>query len=410
MLARQAQQPFRDHLYPMDGMTPQHRAKIRWDVLPAIVAAIAANAPGHDASASFPHDSLAALRDGGFLALTAAPADGGHDAGLADVLRVVSAVGAACPSTALILSMQLSQLAQARRGTTWPDHLRRQVAHAAATRGALINALRVEPELGTPARGGLPATIARRTPEGWVLSGRKIFSTGAPGLTWGMVFARTDEDPVRTGLLLMPMDLPGIRIAETWDQLGLRASGSHDVVLDEVAIPADHAIDLRPPAAWLARDPDHAAWNATIIGGLYTGVATAARDWLIGFLRGRVPANLGAPLATLARMQEAVGAIDALLVANRAMLASVAVGYDAGTPPAGPDCGLIKHLACENAIAAVQQAVALIGNPALARRNPLERHLRDVLCARIHTPQADVALGAAGRAALLTPPLPGAAS
>jgi alkylation response protein AidB-like acyl-CoA dehydrogenase len=56
----------------------------------------------------------------------------------------------------------------------------------------------------------------------------------------------------------------------------------------------------------------------------------------------------------------------------------------------------------ENAITAVQQAVALSSNHGLSRTNPLERHLRDVLCARIHTPQADAAHIAAGRAALGT--------
>lgn len=46
------------------------------------------------------------------------------------------------------------------------------------------------------------------------------------------------------------------------------------------------------------------------------------------------------------------------------------------------------------------EAVALVGANALARRNPLERHLRDVFCARIHTPQDDTIHTAAGRAAL----------
>jgi alkylation response protein AidB-like acyl-CoA dehydrogenase len=44
--------------------------------------------------------------------------------------------------------------------------------------------------------------------------------------------------------------------------------------------------------------------------------------------------------------------------------------------------------------------VALVGNNGLTRHNPLERHYRDVLCARVHTPQDDSILSAAGRAAL----------
>jgi alkylation response protein AidB-like acyl-CoA dehydrogenase len=64
--------------------------------------------------------------------------------------------------------------------------------------------------------------------------------------------------------------------------------------------------------------------------------------------------------------------------------------------------GLIKTLAADHAIRAVEEAVALTGNHGLSRSNPLERHLRDVLCARIHTPQSDSARIAAGKLALST--------
>mgnify|MGYP001809627859 FL=1 len=53
-----------------------------------------------------------------------------------------------------------------------------------------------------------------------------------------------------------------------------------------------------------------------------------------------------------------------------------------------------------NAIAAVSKAVEITGNPGLTRDNPLERHYRDVLCARVHAPQNDMILTTAGRAAL----------
>ena len=115
----------------------------------------------------------------------------------------------------------------------------------------------------------------------------------------------------------MPARAHGVRVVETWDQLGLRASGSHDLVLQDVEVPADHAVDIRRPQDWGRPDETQTAWNALTIAALYTGVATAARNWLVGFLQDRVPSNLGAPLASLPRMQEAVGGIEALLLANR---------------------------------------------------------------------------------------------
>ena len=99
-------------------------------------------------------------------------------------------------------------------------------------------------------------------------------------------------------------------------------------------------------------------------------------------------------------MQEAVGHIDALLLTNRRLITGAATEYDRTGGPGGTACNLIKTVTAENAIQAVEQAIKLTGNHGLSRANPLERHLRDVLCARIHTPQADAAYLAAGRAAL----------
>ena len=245
----------------------------------------------------------------------------------------------------------------------------------------------------------MPETVAYRTPDGWALTGRKIYSTGAPGLQWMLVYARTDEPEPRVGFFLVPASSPGVSIEETWDQLGLRASGSHDVVLRGAVVPADHAVDVRAPQEWRP-DPVQVAWNTLLIAGLYTGVATAARDWLAKFLRERTPANLGAPLATLPRMQEAMGGIEALLLTNRRLIAGAATEFDRTGGPDATTCGLIKTVSADNAIRAVEEAVKLTGNHGLSRANPLERHLRDVLCARVHTPQADAAHLAAGRAAL----------
>jgi alkylation response protein AidB-like acyl-CoA dehydrogenase len=365
-----------------------------------LAAEFAAAAAPQDRDASFPFGNLARLREAGLLGLTAARDDGGADADLARVISLVGTIAAGCPSTALVLAMQLIHLKAVARSPAWPAHLRSLVGRSAVDRGGLINALRVEPDLGSPVRGGLPDTVARQTARGWALAGRKIYSTGAPALSWLLVWARSDEAELRTGMWLVPAQATGIEIVETWDQLGLRASGSHDVVLHDVEVPKDHAVDIRPPQDWVRPDPTQAAWNTLTIAALYTGVASAARDWLVGFLRGRVPSNLGAPLASLPRMQEAVGAIETLLLTNRRLIAGAAEAHDRGDDSPVIENQLIKTVAAENAIRAVEQAVALTGNHGLSRANPLERHLRDVLCARIHSPQADAAHTAAGRAAL----------
>ncbi|HEY0418958.1 MAG TPA: acyl-CoA dehydrogenase family protein [Acetobacteraceae bacterium] len=366
--------------------------------LPRLLPGIAAAAAQHDRDASFPHDSLAALRSGGLLALTVPATMGGGGAGLRLAAEAVERIGAACPATALVLSMQYMKHAALARSAAWPAALRETVQREAVTEGALINALRVEPELGSPTRGGLPATIARRTPQGWLLSGHKRYATGAPGLRWLEVWGRTDETEPRVGSFLVPSDAPGIEIIEAWNHLGLRASGSHDVVFRDVPIPPDHAIGLTHIAA--APDTLQMTWNAVLVPAVYTGVARAARDWIIGFVQDRVPGSLGAPLATLPRVQEAIGRIEGLLAANARITEALSLTADAGQPPTSAEAGALKVVLAENAVRAVEEATLLAGNHAHDRANPLERHWRDVQCARMHAPAADAAHLAAGRAAL----------
>src|SRR6202034_4291961 len=151
------------------------------------------------------------LSEAGLLALTAPAALGGVGAGAHDAARVINILGKADPSTALVLSMHYIQHLAMARSQRWPVRLARKLARETVEGVALVNALRVEPDLGSPSRGGLPATTARKTDSGWRLTGRKIYSTGAPILKWYTVWAKTDEPDVQVGLFLVPAGLPGTR-------------------------------------------------------------------------------------------------------------------------------------------------------------------------------------------------------
>ena len=374
----------------------QARPKPQLSQLVDVTATLATHAEEHDRTADLPVKGLAVVHEAGLLTLTVAAEHGGPGGGLHDTVRTLTALGQGDPSVALISAMTLFAHVSA---ASWPARLYAEVLAESAVRPTLINSLRVEPDLGTPARGGLPATTARRTAGGWELTGHKIFSTGAIGLRWMQVWARTDEDPVRVGAFLVRTDRPGITVERTWDHLGLRASRSDDVTFDRVAVPEDAVLGLAEPGLPGADAGGIRAWNALGIGAIYLGVATAARDWLTGYLRERTPTNLGKPLATLPRFQSEVGVIESQLASASVFLTATAAAADAGTAdPEHP--ALAKTVATNAAIEAVQRAVALIGNAGLSRHHPLERHLRDVLCGRIHTPQDDAVLGAAGRSIL----------
>jgi alkylation response protein AidB-like acyl-CoA dehydrogenase len=215
------------------------------------------------------------------------------------------------------------------------------------------------------------------------------------------VWAKTDEPEPRVGSFLVSAKAPGIRIEPVWDHLGMRATVSHEVVFEDTPIPHEHALDVRAPSAWLPKPGEAATtgiWNALAISTIYNSVALAARDWLAGYLKQRVPSNLGAPLASLPRVQEKFGEIEALLYANRVLIAEATERAEQKRPPSSVESNLLKFLVTGNAICAVEIGLELTGNPGLSKSNPLERHYRDVLCSRIHSPQNDTILVAAGKA------------
>ena len=368
--------------------------------LPELTAVLAGRAEEHDRAGSFPAGGVGAVHAAGLLTATVAERYGGPGAGLAQTVAILHALGRGDPSVALISAMTLFQHAAQARQETWPATLYAEVIAESASRPVLINALRVEPDLGTPARGGLPATTACRGPDGWSLSGRKIFSTGAVGLRWMAVWARTDEPVPRVGSFLVRSGSPGTTIEPTWDHLGLRASRSDDVIFADTPVPADAATSLAEPIVAPAPEAMLMAWNGLGLTALYLGVASAARDWLTGFLTERTPTALGRPLATLPRFQSAVGEIETSLTAASDLVSGLAARADAGDLTAASHAGMAKLIGTRAAIGAVEQAVALVGNNGLTRKYPLERHYRDVLCSRVHTPQDDSVVAAAGQSAL----------
>jgi alkylation response protein AidB-like acyl-CoA dehydrogenase len=101
-----------------------------------------------------------------------------------------------------------------------------------------------------------------------------------------------DDGPIKSvpleRLLHAGITRAGYRIVETWDHLGLRASGSHDIVFDDVLFPLDHEIDVRKPDEWLTPNQRRTALSILKAGGTVHArtvvvVAVGEQLRLVGF-------------------------------------------------------------------------------------------------------------------------------
>ncbi len=358
----------------------------------------ALSASHFDRTGDYPAVNFQQLFEAGLLRLVSPRELGGYGAGLTEAQAVIAEIGRGEPSTALILSMHYSHHYQIAHSGKWPRHLVERLNRLNLEGPALLNSAQVEPRIGSPSHGALPETVARRVADRWVISGYKTYATGSHGLSHVSVLAVTDEPEKRLGSFVVPKDAKGVHIAETWDAAGMRATASHDLVLDKVEIPLEDVVELNPASEGLKRDEAGSAWYFTLVPSVYHGVARAAGNWILDFAATHAPGSLGAPLSTVPRIQDGIGEIEYRLAINERLLRSVAEDFDSKRP-IGLGAAQVKHQVIENAVAVTSLALDLGGNPGLKRGNPLERHHRDVLCGRAHAPQNNMIRNMVAKAA-----------
>jgi alkylation response protein AidB-like acyl-CoA dehydrogenase len=358
------------------------------DVTERAAQAITQHAAECEAAQDVTTGAAEALRGSGYTRLTLPTAEGGLGATLTQFAAAQATLGEAGAGLALILAMHGHIVGAAFQGRTLPDDLLNALAEASRA-GKLVNALASEPELGSPSRGGLPRTAATPDPaHGWRISGRKTWATGARALDFALVNAATPDGQV--GRFWLDLKAAGVTIEPTWTgALALRGSGSHDVVFEGAAAQL-HA----PPSGG---HPASAAWFWTAIAATYLGVGFAALNALTAYARQRTPTALGAPIATLPRVQEQVGRIAADLQAARTLLHTAAQHWDAHPgSDAVPLIGAAKAYATNAAVSATDLAVRTAGGGALTPALPLERLLRDARAGLTHPPSDEAAYTAYG--------------
>lgn len=367
-----------------------------------LAARIAPRAAAHDRDNTFPFADFADLKNAGYLALTVPGADGGMGANLGEFVRAQGRLALGNGATALASTMSLSTIGREAQFHAWPKGIRARVFAAAARDGATVNSVATEPDLGSPSRGGRPNTTARQVEGGWLINGRKTWSTLSPILTFFLVFAGI-EGSDDTGDFLVVRGARGLSVIETWDSLGMRATGSHDVLLEDVFVP--DADVVRVGGMRKGTDPgatDHRAWGALAVSSTYLGIAEAARDAAVRYATDRVPTGLGKPIATLPAIQAKIGEIDIALLTARTLLWSVADEWDVSAghrPGFAGRVATAKMTATNAAVAVVDRAMRVVGGASLTKELPLERYYRDVRAGLHNPPMDDVTLMIVGKSA-----------
>jgi alkylation response protein AidB-like acyl-CoA dehydrogenase len=380
---------------------------------------LAPSVAAHDREWSFAPENLERLHEAGYLRLALPREFGGEGADVFDMVLAQEHLAKGDVGSALVVGMMLNVLGRERDDPVWPAHVYERVCRDIATRGGTVNTCATETDLGSISRGGAPSATATPTEGGYLVNGKKIFVTGAPGLRYFVTLVQLPPTPRaphgEVAAAIVAADSPGLRLQDSWrGALSLRTCGNFDVSYENVFVAEDFVVERRPlpaPAAPAAKPPSGKGapglgpWSLTI-SAVYLGVGQGALDAAITYANSRVPSALGRPIAETPHIQERIGAMAVSLAAARSQLYETARlwrDFPDWRDRLPARIAAAKYL-CTNAACTVSETgLRVAGGFSLTGDLTLERHFRDARGGLFQPPQDDLALGYIGRDALSSP-------
>ncbi len=387
----------------MDFALTADQERIR-EVSRALAVGLASRAAKYDRDGSSPLEDYAALRDAGLYALVVPREFGGWGSGFLGYTIAAEELAQGSPATALSYNMHCVALLILLTKSVLSTERKRWVAELAVERKQLICALLSEP--GTT--GLLYSTRAcgtrvRRTPEGHVLNGKKAFCSMVEASDYGALFA-CPEGASRTAAIpvLFPLNLKGLRIERVWDTLGMRATRSDNLILEDCLVPSQGALEevFFPDIGDFVRDYEpiiNLPYTAT-----YLGVGLAALNAAAAAVKQRVPKGYRHSLAYHPDVRRRIGTMSAQLEAARHLLYYAAWLIDIDAPLRDQLSAFLqaKYVVGEAVAGATRSALEIGGGHALFKGSTIERLFRDGATATIMQPPSDVCLGQIGTLAL----------
>lgn len=374
----------------------------------------APRAAQYDRDASFPTENYRDLATSGLLGICVPRENGGLGADLKTYMLTAAEIGRYCGATALTFNMHVSSClwtgvltddlpmddeTRARHHSMRALHYDRIVNHGKIYAQPFSE--------GGAAAAGFKAfgTTALRTENGWRINGKKIFaSLSGHADYYGALCTALDTPDSRhsrrnTMYIAVPADAPGVSVVGDWDPLGMRGTVSRTLIFEDVDVPAEAQLmpeGIYPSAA--TRWP-HMFMTLT---PAYIGIAQAAYDFTVTYLRGEVPGMPPVKRRMYPTKQLAVAEMRLKLEQTKSIwFQAISEARPNPSKDSLMRAWAAQHTVMENANALAQLAIRTCGGQSMLRSLPLERLYRDSRCGSLMLPwTAELCMDMLGRAAL----------
>ncbi len=230
-------------------------------------------------------------------------------------------------------------------------------------------------------------TTARDAGDHWVLNGTKIFVTNGVEADVLIVYARSEEAPGSRGIsaFIAERGDPGLTVGKVEHKLGIRASSTCEIVLEDCRLPKDRLLGERGKGFHIAL--------ATLDGGRIgiaaqaLGIARAAMEDAIAYAKER--RQFGRPIAEFQATQWKIADMATRIRAGRLLTYRAAWIRDQGRPYTR-EASMAKLFASETAMWAATQAVQIYGGYGYIQDYPVERHFRDAKITELYEGTSEV--------------------
>jgi alkylation response protein AidB-like acyl-CoA dehydrogenase len=377
---------------------------------------VAPRAATYDREAVFPIENFRDMHGEGLLALCIPKADGGLGADFQTYCLAAAELGRYCGATTLSWNMHVcstlwSGILADELEMTPEDRAAHQKRRAVHYQRIVKNgAIYAQPfSEGGAAAAGVVAfgTEARPVDGGFLINGKKIFASlsGSADYYGVLCTERTEGEAAsrrNTLYVAIPANAPGVSVVGDWDPLGMRGTVSRTLLFKDVFVPEDamlmpHGVYFQAASRW--------PHMFLTLSPTYMGLAQAAYDFTVAYLRGEVPGTPPVKRRMFPTKQIAVAEMRIMLEQTKA------IWFQAITEArANPTKDQIlrayaaQHSVMENANAIAVKAIRTCGGQAMLKSLPLERIYRDSRCGALMLPwTAEICVDRIGREALYEP-------
>jgi len=337
---------------------------------------LAERASRFDESDTFVAENYTLLKEAGLVEAGVPMELGGGGLEVAELADMLRQMAHACSSTALAFSMHTHQVAV----PAWRWRYQKVAVVEPLLKRIAAEKIIILSSGGSDWIGG--SGKATKVDGGYRISARKTFTSGALAgdilMTGAVVETETGPTVIHFGA---PMKAAEVTVQDTWHALGMRGTGSHDVVLDELFVPDAAVAFSRKAGEWHPVFQIIATVAFPLIYAVYLGVAERARDIALELAQKKSSNAIAHDLA--GKMETSLRAAQ---LAHRWMLDTVEL--NAPSAATVNEVMIGRTLVAQNAIRTVELAMELAGGPGFYRRNGLERLFRDIQGARFHPLQA----------------------